>query len=92
MHVAFLLLLSFFFVQGDEGIGIDPFGRPVAAYGDGGPIMDPNGGRSGLADDGAGLDPHGGRRFAVRGDHRCTIDPNGGCVSAFAGARIDDNG
>ena len=41
--------------------------------------------------EGSHLDPNGGR-FSVRGDHRCTIDPNGGCVSGFAGVRIDDNG
>jgi hypothetical protein len=43
------------------------------------------------SNEGGHLDPNGGR-FAVRGDHRCTIDPNGGCVSALAGVRIDDNG
>jgi len=44
--------------------------------------------------DGGHLDPNGGR-FAARGDHRCTIDPNGGpCVGGLAneGNGLDPHG
>jgi len=40
-------------------------------------------------DDGIGIDPNGGRTAATAGDHRCTIDPNGGActTSTLAGDR-----
>lgn len=51
-------------------------------------------------EDGIGIDPNGGRRPAVTaaaGDHRCTIDPNGGPCTASAtagdrGAGLDPDG
>jgi hypothetical protein len=37
------------------------------------------------SDEGPGMCPHGGRYLgAYSSDHRCTIDPNGGCVGDFA--------
>jgi hypothetical protein len=46
----------------DEGVGIDPFGRPQAAAG---------------CDDGNGLDPHGGCRPGHALDGGPIMDPNG---------------
>jgi hypothetical protein len=48
-------------------------------------------------DDGIGIDPNGGRAAASVGDHRCTIDPNGGvCVGSSLtgdrGAGLDPDG
>ena len=43
-------------------------------------------------DEGAGLDPHGGRRFTARSDAGSAMDPNGGRVGALAGVIIDPNG
>jgi len=44
-------------------------------------------------DDGRGIDPNGGRAAGTI-DHRCTIDPNGGCITAAGdrGAGLDPNG
>lgn len=56
-----LLLGVLAFASGDEGVGIDPFGRPTAtATTDEGNGLDPHGGRvTTTADDGNGFDPHG---------------------------------
>ena len=46
------------------------------------------------SDDGIGIDPNGGRP-RLSGDHRCTIDPNGGTCTGAAldrGAGLDPNG
>ncbi|HYM61032.1 MAG TPA: hypothetical protein VEZ11_09075 [Thermoanaerobaculia bacterium] len=48
------------------------------------------------SDDGAGIDPFGGRgRTTTSGDHRCTIDPNGSpCTTSgtFSTSQLDPNG
>ena len=75
MHIVFLLLLSLFAARGDEGVGIDPFGRR-AVRGSNGCIIDPSGAcRVGsLGDEGPSGDPLGGR---VKGQYTACIDPNG---------------
>lgn len=75
MHIIFLLLLSFFVAQGDEGVGLDPFGRRTVRRSSG-CSLDPNGACvvRGLSDDGNGFDPHGGR---VKGQYTGCVDPNG---------------
>ena len=61
--VLYLLLLGPLASNGDEGVGLDPFGISVtAACGDGGWLIDPNGRCSQAqlnTDDGNGFDPHG---------------------------------
>ena len=65
MYTLLLLLFSLTFAGGDEGVGIDPFGRPRTAQGDYTACIDPNGGCRGgrtliaAADRGYGIDPNG---------------------------------
>lgn len=67
MHIALWLLLAFFRLQTDDGVGIDPHGGRVAI--DSTTCTDPNGGCvSSLG--GGGMDPNG-------GDQSVRIDPNG---------------
>ena len=60
MHIVFLLLLSLFVAHGDEGVGLDPFGRR-AVRGSSGTSIDPSGTSrvGGLSDEGIGIDPFG---------------------------------
>jgi hypothetical protein len=60
MHIVFLLLLSLFVARGDDGVGIDPFGRRTVR-GSSGCSIDPSGACrvGGLSDEGNGFDPHG---------------------------------
>jgi hypothetical protein len=47
----------------DEGVGLDPFGRPIVT--------------SATCDEGNGLDPHGGCRATNTLDSGPIMDPNG---------------
>ena len=68
LHV--LVLVLALYGAGDEGVGIDPNGRPRRATTLEGNGLDPHGtpkptkssGATTNGDDGSGLDPHGGRR------------------------------
>jgi len=54
------LLFTLFIASPDEGVGIDPNGRPVlTAAGDDGRGIDPNGGVRAQGDYGCGIDPNG---------------------------------
>ena len=73
------LLLALFAASGDEGVGLDPFGR-LSAQGDYTACIDPNGGcreraLTSFGDEGTGIDPHGGP--SVRALSGGGMDPNG---------------
>lgn len=70
-----LLLLSLLVPVVDDGSGLDPNGGRRTG-GDGGCLIDPNGGCVARTDDGNGLDPNGGRRRATTDDGN-GFDPHG---------------